>query len=430
MAYHAKLVALTVLLGSVCLADEDFDIPVAAWELPADASRPENIVEPVLVQKGRESNADLGVENASPVQGQQAPFIVPPKLAAPVSASAVAPAAGADGRVPSRKPTTWKDDTGAYNLQTAATVNGSPILKGEVLDRYAAYLPEMRKHLQLMGRPQSEYNAHRDVIVERELAAHVQNWLIAAAMESSLSAPQFEQMRTQLAVEFATEEVPKLWSQFEVDTRDALEIVLRNLGTRLAIVEKNFSIAALVREFLSGELNRDDIISEDDMRAYYEAHLPDYAFSANIDWQQIQITFFDDYSKTVALERMGQAREELGKPVSIEDISKKYSDGLHAKDGGTWKGMVAGTLTDQKLEQLLFEMHPGRWSEIYEGPTELQLVRVVKRSAAGMMPYDGVKKDIRGKLNAARVQKLVQQMIADAKIESDFDLSSLKMKTE
>jgi hypothetical protein len=46
------------------------------------------------------------------------------------------------------------------------------------------------------------------------------------------------------------------------------------------------------------------------------------------------------------------------------------------------------------------------------------------------MPYDGVKKDIRGKLNAARVQKLVQQMIADAKIESDFDLSSLKMKTE
>lgn len=430
MAYHANLIALIVLLGSVCLAGEDLDVSDAAWKPPADASLPENVVEPGLAQEGRGSKAGPAIENVSPVQGQQPPFIVRPKLAFPVSASAIAPVVGADGRVPSRKQTAWKDDTEAYNRRTAATVNGAPILIGEVLDRYAAYLPEMRKHLQLMGRPQSEYNAQREVLVERELASHIQNRLIAGAMESSLSPRQLDQMRTQLAVDFAKEEVPKLCSQFEVDTRDELEIVLRKLGTRLEIVEKNFFISALVREFISGELARDDSVSGEDMREYYEVHLQDYAFPAKVDWQQIQITFFDDDSKNIALERMGQAQEELVKQVSIEDVSKKYSDGMHAKDGGTWKGMAAGTLTDQKLEQLLFEMPSGRWSEIYEGPTELQLVRVVKRTVAGTLPYEEVQKDIRGKLNAVRIQKLVQQMIAEAIIESDFDLSSVNMKTE
>ncbi len=448
MAYHMTLIALTVLLCAVCQAEEDFDIPVAAWEIPADATRPDNIKNPyfesekseesvlnkpfVLQLPRRRSNANPAANAKSSTQSQQMPpfFLKHPTAGAAVEKSELSSAETAEGMPDSRAKTSWKDDTEAYNQQIAATVNGDRILKGEILARYADYLSSMRKGLQSLRRSQAEFDQQREVFTQQDLPAHVQHRLIVAAVESSVTPQEWAKLRNQLAEHFTKDEIPKLLRHYGVDTRDELEAVLQDLGTTLGYTQKQFAVTAFCHLFVSREMARDDVISGDEMTAYYEEHLQDYVVPANVDWQQIQITFFNDDSKKVALHKMEQARLELELQVPTKEVSDKYSDGIHAKEGGLWKAMAIGTLTDQKLEKLLFEMPMGRWSEIHEGPSELQLVRVARRRVATTSPYEKVQVEIRHKLNAARLRNLLLQMVADAKIETKYELSQLYEKTE
>ncbi len=440
MAYHMTLIALTVLLGAVCQADEAFDVPVAAWEIPADATLPENssnpyrelstpnldpLNEPASLQKYFEQARDASAESNSARGRQSVPFFDSPSLAPAIAKPKLLPYRDYQEDSATSDPTPWVDDTEVYNRQTAAIVNRVPILKGEILDRYVAHLREVRDYLRSKMRPQSEYRQQRDALVERDLPYYIQHWVVADAMATRLSSRQLMQMRTLLEVKFAKEEVPKLLHTFCVKTRDELETVLHDLGTTLGTAQKNFIMCGLAREFVSRELARDDVVSEDEMKAYYKAHRANYAIPAKIDWQQIQITFFDEYSKEAAHERMRRALHDLRSEVSVKEVANNYSDGATAKQGGAWNSMVAGTLADKKLELLLFEMPVGQWSGVYERPTELQLVRVVDRSATGTSSYETTKGKVRRELNRIRMSNSSLKMLSDAKIESEYDLSKL-----
>lgn len=438
-ASYSSFVLSTMLLAGPCLADEDSDIPVAAWEIPADATRPENVIKrlddlqtPNLDRPNIADpieTADSNQEPASKAQRQQVPFMDRPTLAPAISP--LPPVAGTipanESLLPStpRRPTSWKDDSDTYNQQTAATVNGERILMGEVLDRYTLYLKALRDDLQLRGHTRAEYNKQREACVQRELCAHIQHRLFAAAIMTHLSPQQMLELSTQVNANFVKQEEPKLLQQLGVTNREQLESALDLAGGSIKYTRKNYLTKACSAEFQRHELSRDDAISVDDMKAYYEAHLDDYARPATVDWEQIQITYFDDAAKAECLNRIRQARTELLAQAPVADVVKNYSDGSTAKDGGVWKAMAAGTLADSKLEELLFEMPRGEWSEIHEGLSEYQLVRVLKRTPAGAAPFEDVEDKIRFILNSKRLQSLVHKMIANADIETEFDLSGL-----
>lgn len=435
---YSSLVLSTVLLAAPCLADDDADIPLAAWEIPADATRPDNVSKQLQLitpkldlakDAGEMTPPRLGLDIGSKSDEeakeprQKVPFFDGPTIS-PTVAPLATVASEMEENEPRRR-TSWKDDTDRFNQETAATVNGERILNGEVLDRYAIYLSGLRDDLQRRGRTQAEYNRQRETFIRRELPAHIQYRLYAAAITSQLSPQQLLELHTQLNSEFIKHEEPKLLEQLEVKTHDELELKIEAAGGSMTFTRKNFLTTACSREFFARELARDDAVSPDEMKAYYESHLDDFAQPATIDWEQIQVSYFDENAKSVCLARLKEAQAELQQPGPTAEIVAKYSDGPSANKGGFWRSMPLGTLTDSNLEKLLLESPLDRWSEIYEGPSEFQLVRVLKRTSAGAAPYVEVEDKILRILNTARVRKLSQQMLTQAEIESDYDLSSL-----
>lgn len=318
----------------------------------------------------------------------------------------------------------WVDDTDTFNRQVAATVNGVAILKGEVIDRCCYKLSRMREVMQQRGDSQADYNTHRNILVQIELCPYLQAIIIAEAMTSQLTAEEIVETNLQIGNLFKDREVDKLMRELKVSTRQELEAKLHDLGSNLENIRKRYFATRMVNDFILRESSR--AISQADVRSYYQSHVDDYYAPATVDWEQIQMTFFDENARVRARDLMKQIRQDVEGQVSVAVAAAKYSDGPTARQGGLRKSTKAGDVDDRHLEQLLFEMPIGKWSEIHEGPSEFQLVRVVSRSARGPKPLNDVEGEIRTTLMQKHILSQINEVLSGAKVESEFDLSDLK----
>ena len=319
----------------------------------------------------------------------------------------------------------WEDDTAIYNSKVAATVNGAPILNGDVLDRYSAYLIGMREKMRKDKATPDDYNKIREMFVQRDLQGHIQRRLLVEAMRTSLKPDQIKAMNSHLDGLFERE-IDKLKRELKVSTRTELELELNKKGTTLQNVKDGFTTERMAMEYVAMKMDKAEHIDRLDLLEYYQNHLDDYAISQKVDWEQIQVSFSDKASKEKAREKLNQALKELRSGAPFKTVASKYSDGPTAKEGGAWDGMEAGSLVDQKLEKMLFDMPVGEVSGIYEGPSSLQVVRVRARHEAGRTAFGDVQDEIRKKLedeqNKKRPEKLFRKLMSEAVIETKYDM--------
>ncbi|MBS0204452.1 MAG: peptidylprolyl isomerase [Planctomycetes bacterium] len=319
---------------------------------------------------------------------------------------------------------TWEDDTAIYNAQVAAKVNGAPILNGDVLDRYSDYLIKMRETMQQKKVPPSEYEKVREMFVQRDLQGHIQRRLLVESMRSTLKPEQVKALNAHLDNMFERE-IEKLKREMKVSTKTELELELNKKGTTLQNVKDTFTTERMAMEYVALKMEKAEHIDRLDLLEYYKSHADDFAVPANVTWDQIQVSFTDSSSKAEAQKKINEALQELSSGAPFDVVARKYSDALSAKQGGHCDPMEEGSLTDTKLEKMLFSMPRDTLSKIYEGPTEFQIVRVVARQEAGRKELGDVQDEIRQKLeteqNKKRPEKLFKSLFADAVIETKYD---------
>ena len=331
----------------------------------------------------------------------------------------------------------WDDDTTIFNSQVAATVNGAPILNGDVLDRYAGYLISVREQMQEMAKdpkkvppgqpvptPES-FVKFRQMLIQRDIAPYIQKKILVEQMKRSLKPDQMKQMNGHIDQLFE-KEIEKLKRDLNVTNKTELELALNKKGTTLQNVKDNFALERLSIEYLVAKSDKPDPIERPDLIAYYQENTDKFNESAKVKWQQIQVAITPTVNKAAAQAKLEQAIEELNRGVSFDKVAKKYSDGLTAKEGGAWDWMEAGNLADTKLEQKLFEMPVNQLSDIHEGREALSVVRVIDRKKAGRQPFEEVQEQIRAILteeqNRNRSKRLLTELFSRAVIESQYML--------
>lgn len=331
----------------------------------------------------------------------------------------------------------WEDDSAIYNSKVAATVNGAPILNGDVLDRYAGVIIAAREQMQHLsahpeklqkGQPRptpEDFEQFREMLVKRDLAGHVQRRLLVERMKSSLKPDQIKAMDAHIDQLF-DKEIEKLKRELKVSTRTELELELNKRGTTLQNVKDNFATERLAMEYIVLKSEKPEPIDRLDLVAYYKEHVDEYAIPAKVKWEQIQVSFGPERSKSEAKKQIEKALKELDSGTPFDQVAKKYSDGPTAKSGGERDWMEAGNLTDSKLEKKLFELPVDEISPLHEGPSEWQIVRILDRQKASRTPFGEVQDEIRKKIednqNKNRPKKLFEQLFSEAIIESKYDM--------
>lgn len=159
------------------------------------------------------------------------------------------------------------------------------------------------------------------------------------------------------------------------------------------------------------------IVTENDVKAYYTQHPDDFATPEKVHVRHIVIgvTNVGPASKTKeqALERIKKIAVDLRSEdvasaqstsnpevlarlrlAHFADAAKKYSEDPSAPSGGDLGWIVKGQ-TDAEFEKAAWAMKPGIVSGIIESKFGFHLIFVEGRQAPGTEPFDSVKSSIR-----------------------------------
>lgn len=229
----------------------------------------------------------------------------------------------------------WADDTEEFNAQTAATVNGEPVLNGEVLDPFAFHLMSTRERmLKMVNNPKhrpsgqpvptfADYEKFRRKCIQMAITPYVQKKILVQRLLANSTPEQKFQMSEHVDEQF-NKELENLKRNQNVSTIEELEIVLQKKGTSIKKVKVNFALEHLTGECIAIHRPRPDI-TDDSILEYYKAHLDKFKVTAEFTWQKICIDISQEYDRSEAKKLLGKIQESLHAGEEPAQVVSRFS---------------------------------------------------------------------------------------------------------
>ncbi len=302
-----------------------------------------------------------------------------------------------------------------------ATVNGLPVFASDILE---PHLPRLKKF-------EGQYSADdlaklRQEIIRRELPRHVERAMLISALKEMLKPDQAKSFEAYLDQEFESQ-LKRIRQEVGAESKQELERILSQQGTSLDMLRDSFRNQQMAQQFLATKSQVKKEIGRAQLLEYYNAHREDYAIQTRVKWKVIIVPFAKSGGRDKAKIQIAQAADDLAAGVPFEEVARKFSSGVTATRGGDWGDWTTiGSLADERLEALLFEIPIGKISDPHEGESDFQLVQVVERQEAGYRPFEELQNEIEKQLHqqqALEMQaKVVEELRQNAHIETVFDL--------
>lgn len=312
-------------------------------------------------------------------------------------------------------PSDVSPDDPLLDSHTVAVVNKSPILAGEILERYGPQLAKAKKDLP----PELFLRARRELI-RQDLDSHIERKLLADRMRSTLKKEQID-LLNQFVDEAFNKEINRMMKQAGVSSTVELEQELRKQHTSLANLRVNFENQRMAMEFLGAKAKPVKEFGRNDLLRYYEEHKSDYEITPESEWQQIAISKAE-HGSAEAKERLQQAIEFMrpSRGANFNEAAKKFSDGPKAENGGRWGWTKEDSLADAEVNRALFELPVGQPSQVLESAGSYKIVMVTDRKPGGYKPFTELQDEIRQNLEREARRNASKQVIADLKDSAEI----------
>lgn len=306
-----------------------------------------------------------------------------------------------------------------YSGEIAAFVNGVPIFCDEVLERFAERLAKAEQQM-----PPAEFRQLRRELVRQHMKIHIERQLLIQALKRHLKEEQFNGMSKHLDSMW-DEEVQRIAKEFGVSTPSELDAELRKVNTSLDAQHDEFRNQKMAQQYMALKSMPKAGFDRPDLLAYYQEHIADYEYPAEVKWQQILLLFTDHGGKEKTRQLAAQLVTELQTGSDFAALAKKNSRGPTASSGGTWDWTKADSLADKKVEQALFTLPIGQISAPLETTIGVQIVRVLDRKAAGKKSFESVQADIKETLRKGEYKRtaegLLRELLDEADVRTMFD---------
>lgn len=303
--------------------------------------------------------------------------------------------------------------------EVAAVVNGTPILVADVLEPIAGDLAKAQKAM-----PPEQFASEREKAIRALLPQMIDQAVLADSAMSQLGADQKEQLEQQLDTLF-TQRLEDVKAERGVGTLAELEALMQQQGTTLSSMRRMFGRQSLAQQSLAMNMPPDPIVTRQELLAEYEKRIDEYKQPAQVKWQQIWVSYDKHGGKNKALTVLDAAIAELKAGTDFDTVTRQYSDGVMAQEGGHWDWTQKGSLANEEIERMLFELNVGEIGEVVAGDKAYQLVRVSQRRPDRVKPFEEVQEEIRQEILAERQQGVRQEVIKklkkDAVITTMFD---------
>lgn len=341
------------------------------------------------------------------------------------SAAAAAPAASAPTSLPAPQtdPSAPQTDplTSAANLQilpgppkdypdaqVAGRIGTEVVLVGD-LKAMAGDMLVQRK-IQLPKGQEAEFYEQANHQILKQL---IETKLVFNDAMHTIPAAGLSSMETKVNEYFDKEQLPEMLKLYGASTRQELDAKLREHGNSLDRARKQFFERTVAKEWLRSQVKLDEEVPHAEVLGYYQQHLPDYEFPAKAQWEELMVRFDRFPNKEAAYAAAAEMGNLAMRGAPFAEVAKTRSQGSTADSGGAHDWTTKGSLVSKTLDDALFTLPTGTFSQIIETERGFHIVRVLQRKDAGRISFVDAQGEIKKKLKDESVKKQINKYLDD-----------------
>jgi peptidyl-prolyl cis-trans isomerase SurA len=163
------------------------------------------------------------------------------------------------------------------------------------------------------------------------------------------------------------------------------------------------------REVRSGVM-----VSDQDMRRYYEGHQSRFSLPEEYRLSQILLVPKKHETPEETRARAETVVAALKQGANFADLVLKYSDGPESTKGGNLGFVRQGELLPT-IERAVAALQPGQISELIESPQGFHLIRLDEKKPSEFRPFAEVKAEIQSLVFQQKSEDIYQLWMADLK---------------
>ena len=289
-----------------------------------------------------------------------------------------------------------------------ARVGGEVILAGEVRSGVEDML---RKNADKI--PPGQEDTVREMLMRRQLKELVETKAVFVDVKRNVPAESFPQVIERAEKLFEAEQLPKIIERAGAKSRADLENMLDELGSSVLRQRQNFAERVLAQQWLGDKARKDHTISLAELKDYYNTHPEEFAFPAGVRYEQILVRYENHDTRQEAHNKLVTAGNLVLGGTPFADVAKKFSEGDTAEDGGEFDWTEIDSIVSDSLRHALATLPLNAFSQIIEDFQGYQIVRVLERRQAGLVPFLEAQVDIRKKIELERKEAAMREVIEE-----------------
>jgi peptidyl-prolyl cis-trans isomerase SurA len=179
--------------------------------------------------------------------------------------------------------------------------------------------------------------------------------------------------------------------------------------------------AMLQKEVVKREVGSQLDVTNDEVKAYYQQHLNDFALPERVMLSEISLS--TDGKQENEYDAIRKKVEGLRTSVLNGDdfgqVAARYSQGTTAKDGGGLGTFKEGELPPQ-IESAVFKLEKGQLTEVIQTRSGFEFLRVDDHLPAEIQPIEKADTQIRNTISAAKMAPRIRQYLASLREQSNI----------
>jgi parvulin-like peptidyl-prolyl isomerase len=287
--------------------------------------------------------------------------------------------------------------------EIVARVNSDIILKSELTDAERTMRTQLAQDLQ--GQE-----------LERAVAENLKH-LLRSLIDSTLLLQQAKAMGLNADLE-VVKNMESLRQEYNFNSLEALEKAIVEQGMAIEEFKQNIRTRYLRDQVLQREVYPKIIVTQEEVRSYYDANTQSFDKPAGVQVREILISTEGKSPAETAELRM-KAEDALAAVKRGDDfaeVAQKYSDAPSAARGGELGLFAKGELSAE-LETALAGLSRGQVSEILTMPYGFIILKVDDKHEGGILSFELARPEIENRLWSQRIDGKVREYLA--KLRSD-----------
>jgi parvulin-like peptidyl-prolyl isomerase len=279
-------------------------------------------------------------------------------------------------------------------------VNGDVVTQSEFEARQIAAVQQARVTPEQVEKFLRDNNAH----------------ILQEAIDDLLLVQRAVDLGIKLRPEYIKEVIDGIKKENNIASDDDLQQQLKREGMTLEELKRNIERNILKRQVMQRELESKVAVTEDDVKAWYEANKAEYTRPATVHLQQLVVRS-DGQTPSLGADLVARARGG----EDLTEMAKTYAAAPHKATFSDLGVLHRGDLAPA-MEKIAFALAPGQVSDPIPAPEGFRILKLVEKTEGSVVPYEDARAEIQRRLTTTRGNEQVEKYLVGLREKAIIDL--------